>query len=409
MEVSASPETGWRTAGTPIPKVTAAAIVTGAQRYPTDLSRPGMLRGRVLRPPAFGATLRSVDAADAQAMPDVSVVHEDDFVGVVAPDTTTARRGIDAIRAEWDRAPQPSEDELIDAPACDTGGAFRIAGVGRSVPPRGGRRGRGARGGRRSPRPDVHDRIHRARAARDASRAGGVGRRPPHRVDRHAAAVRRAGGARGGAGRAGGAGARDRARHGRRLRRQAHRRGRDRGGPSVTRERPARERDLDASGGVHLGVRPPGRRDRRPLRCDERRRPHRLGVHEHQLRRRGDPVSVRDPQPADRVPPRRLPVAAGLLPRAGRDGEPLRPGVAPGRAGAPGRRRSVGAPSAASPRRPARGRVPGGGRAGGPRPDAARPRARDRHRGRRREGRAGRHVPSRSASMRTAGWRSSGS
>ena len=73
------------------------------------------------------------------------------------------------------------------------------------------------------------------------------------------------------------------------------------------------------------------------------------------------------------------------------------------------RRRSVGAPSAASPRRPARGRVRGGGRAGGARPDAARPRARDRHRGRRREGRAGRHVPSRSASMRTAGWRSSGS
>ena len=114
VDVHASPETGWRTAGTPIPKVTAAAIVTGAQRYPTDLSRPGMLRGRVIRPPAFGATMRSLDAAGAHAMPDVSVVHEDDFVGVVAPDTITARRGIDAIRAEWDRVPQPSEDELID-------------------------------------------------------------------------------------------------------------------------------------------------------------------------------------------------------------------------------------------------------------------------------------------------------
>lgn len=113
LEVSASPETGWRTAGTPIPKVTAAAIVTGAQRYPTDLSRPGMLRGRVLRPPAFGAPMRSVDATDAHAMPDVSVVIEGDFVGVVAPDPATARRGIDAIRAEWDRMPQPSEDELI--------------------------------------------------------------------------------------------------------------------------------------------------------------------------------------------------------------------------------------------------------------------------------------------------------
>ena len=170
------------------------------------------------------------------------------------------------------------------APACDTGGAVRIAGVGRSVPSRGGRRGCGAGARGRSPRPDVHDRVHRARTARDARRARGVGRRAPHRVDRHAAAVRRSGGARGGAGRSAGHGARDRARYGRRLRRQAHRRGRDRGGPSVTRERPARERGLDAWGGVHLGVRPPGRRDRRPFRCDDRGRSHGLGVHQHQLR-----------------------------------------------------------------------------------------------------------------------------
>ena len=57
------------------------------------------------------------------------------------------------------------------APARDPGRALRIAGVGRPVPPRDGRRGRGARGSRRSPRPDLHDRLHRARAARDASRS----------------------------------------------------------------------------------------------------------------------------------------------------------------------------------------------------------------------------------------------
>ncbi len=34
-------------------------------------------------------------------------------MGVLAPDTATARHGIDAIRAEWDLAPQPSEHELI--------------------------------------------------------------------------------------------------------------------------------------------------------------------------------------------------------------------------------------------------------------------------------------------------------
>ena len=114
VEVSVSPETGWRTAGHPLPKVTAAAIATGAQRFPTDLSRPGMLRGCVLRPPAFGATMRSVDATDAKAVPNVSVVIEGGFVGVAAPDPSTARRALRAIRAEWDRTPQPSEDELIE-------------------------------------------------------------------------------------------------------------------------------------------------------------------------------------------------------------------------------------------------------------------------------------------------------
>ena len=113
QEVRASPETGWRTAGAPTPKVNTAAIVTGAHRYPTDRSRPGMLRGRVLRPPAFGAIMRSVDAADANAIPDATVVLDGELVGVVGPDASTARRGVEAIRAEWDRTPQVSEDELI--------------------------------------------------------------------------------------------------------------------------------------------------------------------------------------------------------------------------------------------------------------------------------------------------------
>ena len=41
-----------RLVGHPARRVTAPAIVTGAQRYPSDLTRPGMLHGRVLRAPA---------------------------------------------------------------------------------------------------------------------------------------------------------------------------------------------------------------------------------------------------------------------------------------------------------------------------------------------------------------------
>ena len=48
-----------------------------------DMKLPDMLYGQVLRAPAFGATLKSVDLAAAKAMPGVVVVHEGEFVGVM--------------------------------------------------------------------------------------------------------------------------------------------------------------------------------------------------------------------------------------------------------------------------------------------------------------------------------------
>jgi len=102
-----------RLVGRPTPRVTGLAIVTGARCYPSDRSRPGMLHGRVLRAPAHGVTLRSVDVAAAAAMADVTVVSESSFVGVVAPDPITADRALGAIEAEWERTPQPSEAGLV--------------------------------------------------------------------------------------------------------------------------------------------------------------------------------------------------------------------------------------------------------------------------------------------------------
>src|SRR6185295_7064253 len=47
----------WNVLGTPVPRVGAVEIVTGAQRYPSDIVRPGMVYGRVLRPASYGARL----------------------------------------------------------------------------------------------------------------------------------------------------------------------------------------------------------------------------------------------------------------------------------------------------------------------------------------------------------------
>jgi len=94
-------------------RVRGRALVTGAHRYVTDRTVAGMLAGKVLRPPAAGAALRSLDTTEADAIPDVVVVREGGFVGVVAPDAPTAARAISVIWAEWHRLEQPSSHDLF--------------------------------------------------------------------------------------------------------------------------------------------------------------------------------------------------------------------------------------------------------------------------------------------------------
>jgi len=107
-----TPTAAWTVCGTSLPKVGGRALVTGAHRFPTDVARPGMLHGKVLRPAAFGATLRTLDDAEARAMPGVKVVRDGDFVGVVAADAHTAGRALAALRATWE-VPEPAVEAAL--------------------------------------------------------------------------------------------------------------------------------------------------------------------------------------------------------------------------------------------------------------------------------------------------------
>jgi isoquinoline 1-oxidoreductase len=107
-----TPADQWKVSGTSVPKVDARAIVTGAHQYASDVRRPGMLFGRVLRPAGFKATLVSVQTKEAEALPGVTVVRDGDFVGVVGPTQKAAADALDAVRAEWKTVPQPSWEAL---------------------------------------------------------------------------------------------------------------------------------------------------------------------------------------------------------------------------------------------------------------------------------------------------------
>jgi isoquinoline 1-oxidoreductase len=110
--VPTTPADQWKVAGTSVAKVDGRVLVTGAHKYASDVKRPGMLFGRVLRPPSFKATLVSVQTRAAEALPGVTVVHEGNFVGVVAPTEQAADQALAAIKAEWKTTPQPSGDDL---------------------------------------------------------------------------------------------------------------------------------------------------------------------------------------------------------------------------------------------------------------------------------------------------------
>ncbi len=106
--------TQWKIAGTPVPKAQSRDFVTGKHKFPSDITRPGMLFGAVLRPDGFNATLASLDTARAEKIPGVKLVHDDEFIGAVAPDAYTAQQAVAAIDAKWTVPPQPSNDGLFE-------------------------------------------------------------------------------------------------------------------------------------------------------------------------------------------------------------------------------------------------------------------------------------------------------
>jgi isoquinoline 1-oxidoreductase len=103
----------WKIAGTAVAKVDGNSFVTGGHQYPSDIKRPGMLYGKVLRPAGFHATLTSLDDQQAKKQRDVTVVRDGDFVGVAAPDTWSAEQALAMLKAQWKVPPQTSDRELF--------------------------------------------------------------------------------------------------------------------------------------------------------------------------------------------------------------------------------------------------------------------------------------------------------
>jgi isoquinoline 1-oxidoreductase len=107
------PPQDWTIAGTSAAKIRGRDLVIGAHKYASDISLPGMLQGKVVRPPTLHARLVTSNTAEAEKIPNVVVVRDGDFVGVAAPDKSTAERAASAVKLVWDAPRQSSEGDLF--------------------------------------------------------------------------------------------------------------------------------------------------------------------------------------------------------------------------------------------------------------------------------------------------------
>jgi len=115
VDTPLTPPKDWKILGTPGIRLNGRDIVTGANRYPSDIVRPGMLYGSVLRAPSYGAKLLKLDTSQAELMQGVRAIRDGDFVGFAAKTAFAAREAVQAVAAtaQWETAEQPSSDVLF--------------------------------------------------------------------------------------------------------------------------------------------------------------------------------------------------------------------------------------------------------------------------------------------------------
>lgn len=110
------PASQYKVVGTSVPRKDIPAKILGTEDYLTNAQVPGMLHGRMIRPPVSGAVPVKVDAASIASIRGARVVHKGAFLGVVAASEWDAIKAARRLKVEWAPASPnfPGHDGLHD-------------------------------------------------------------------------------------------------------------------------------------------------------------------------------------------------------------------------------------------------------------------------------------------------------
>src|SRR6266446_4232889 len=103
--------------GTPAKRLDTPAKVNGTAVYGIDARPPGVKFATLAQSPVFGGRVKSVDDAKAKAVKGVrQIVRLDDAVAVVADHMGAAKKGLAALKIEWDEGPHAQLDtqKIVD-------------------------------------------------------------------------------------------------------------------------------------------------------------------------------------------------------------------------------------------------------------------------------------------------------
>ncbi len=120
--------------GKPLARRDARVKVTGASLYAGDIRLPGMLYARVLRPPARGAKLKSLDASAAEAVPGVRVVRDGDLVAAVHALPDMAAKAVAVLKADYEIPALDVDDKTIFEYLLKNVPEGKVAAQGGSIP-----------------------------------------------------------------------------------------------------------------------------------------------------------------------------------------------------------------------------------------------------------------------------------
>ena len=91
----------FRFIGKSLPRPDVPEKVTGTHRYVHDVTLPGMVHARVIRPSMDGGVLTAVDEASIGHLPGVRTIRQQNFLAVVADREWDAVRAATALKTSW--------------------------------------------------------------------------------------------------------------------------------------------------------------------------------------------------------------------------------------------------------------------------------------------------------------------